>query len=853
MNRGADGGAPSAVDMVVREIVLSEESYLATLDKLVRLYVRPLRLESLGLNPLLKPAQVATLFSDIEAVLCISNKLLAELHRAFCEGGGRLTARAVGRVFCDAATLLKLYTAYVNSYPRALETHQTLLLEPGYKTFCERAQAEAGGQGFDSLLITPVQRVPRYSLLLKELLKQMPPGGAELEPGARAEVAAALDKVSHVAAVINDNLRDRERRAAVLRVQERFGSSAQLVAPGRWFVRQGVLRKVCKRRAKYFIFVLFNDALCYGSHVPALSGGAAEGRDKGPGGGGGGGSGRDKVSQVVPTPHGPCAGAGHGGASFKAPAAVAGSGSYRLHRIIDLCEAEAEAEACSPAGEPTLLVLSPLKSFKVIADTIADRDAWVSDLRNHITACKRARSTRAAPRNLEPQNAALRGSTLSATLSMSSLTAALGSRRASLSSLTASQNRVGRCGSYQALVSSDACLEHTAPLKGFEYAPVRLDGKEGAQQSSCGMCNAPFSMLRARHQCRRCGQAVCSTCSPNRWRLRSSKLERVCNSCYFCLAFPASDRVQAATAAAAAPAATAARIKGPPTAPAQAPAPAPALATLPAASPLPELQQQQSQLPLQLLPLRLRPPLPRPLGASSASALVGGNPEAGPAPATPGHVESSGASLPPPSPLYSPLPTEPHEWLSEPPTPYLGQDESHSNVSSKDSSFASVASSSLGELESAVLDVSAAPSDALSAGEASSDVEEHAAPVGNRTGSVADSDDDDDEEQHDGDGDGDEDEDDGFGGLALASCIPATRVAEDAAMPDGPPPPVPPRPAHVSFTPLPERARAPPRRRSFGGGRRLRAGGDDAAQAEAVEGFAGSFQDEDCEETSGGL
>lgn len=66
-------------------------------------------------------------------------------------------------------------------------------------------------------------------------------------------------------------------------------------------------------------------------------------------------------------------------------------------------------------------------------------------------------------------------------------------------------------------------------------------------------------------------------------------------------------------------------------------------------------------------------------------------------------------------------------------------------------------------------------------------------------------------------------------------------------MPDGPPPPVSPRPAHVSFTPLPERARAPPRRRSFGGAR----GGDDAAPAQAVEGFAGSFQDEDCEEISG--
>jgi hypothetical protein len=270
-------------------------------------------------------------------------------------------------------------------------------------------------------------------------------------------------------------------------------------------------------------------------------------------------------------------------------------------------------------------------------------------------------------------------------------------------------------------------------------------------------------------------------------------------------------------------------------------------------------------LPLQLLPLRLRPPLPPPRRASNASTLVGGNPEAGPAPATPGHVESSGASLPPPSPLYSPIPTERHEWLSEPPTPCLGQDESHSNFSSKDSSFASVASSSLGEFESAASDINAAPSDALSAGEPTSDVEEHAAPSGNRAGSAADSDededegegdedelnDDGDEEEHDGDEDEDEDEDDGFGGLALASCIPATCVAEDAAIPDGPPPPVPPRPAHVSFTPLPERARAPPRRRSFGGGRRLRAGEEDAAQAEAVKGFAGSFQDEDCEEISG--
>ncbi|GBG24603.1 Rho guanine nucleotide exchange factor, putative [Hondaea fermentalgiana] len=439
---------------VVRELYATEGSYLESLKTLSRAYVNPLRLNARGISPIASLNEVNALFSDVEAVLRISERVFGDMT-SFLESG--TLDDKVGQVFCDLAPLLKLYTAYVNSHHRALATHQMLLERPAYQEFCRERQEseECAGCSLDSYLIMPVQRVPRYELLLKELLKQTKVSHPEY-----TEITTALRKVSNVATMINNNLRDHERRGAVLAVQNKFGSSIQLVSPQRWLIREALLRKVCKRKTKNFLFVLFNDVLIYGSQ------------------------------------------------------------SYRHHRTIELCTAEASACEATAQGEPQFQVLSPSKSFKVVVSSEQERDAWVRDLQQSIAEAQRAHQTRSGPPLIA--SASLSSMPLlSSTMSMASMTSSFSRSKTSRRASYAGPG-IERKGSGLSL----------ADMAQFEHAPVR---SSGSNVGSCSLCAIEFTYLKRRHQCRRCGIIVCDKCSPHRWRLRNlsqHKLKRVCQRCF---------------------------------------------------------------------------------------------------------------------------------------------------------------------------------------------------------------------------------------------------------------------------------------------------------------------------------
>lgn len=441
----------SARQKVVRELYATERSYLNNLKTLVKVYVSPLRLDARSITPMLNLDEVHALFSDVEAVLRISEKVYGDMT-IYMERG-KLDEH-IGSMFSSLAPLFKLYTSYVNSHHRALETHRMLLERPAFKAFCLRCETlpECASCSLDSYLILPVQRVPRYELLLKELLRQTDATHPE-----HAGIVSALGKISSVAKSINDNLRDHERRNAVLAVQAKFGNSISLVSPQRWFIREAVLRKVCKRKTKLSLFVLFNDILIYGSQIPIPNLNVNR-------------TGNPRRKEF-----------------------------YRYHRTIDLSLAEASACESSTTGEPQLQVLSPTKSFKIIASSVKERDQWVEEICENIAERQRVSQIRA------------------------------GAKLVFIGSAS-SDGRNSSVSDFDYLVQPGTKELNTS--RHVEHAPVR---SSGADVSSCTLCLIEFTYLRRRYQCRRCGIIVCDKCSPHRWRLQNlkqSKLKRVCQKCF---------------------------------------------------------------------------------------------------------------------------------------------------------------------------------------------------------------------------------------------------------------------------------------------------------------------------------
>ena len=90
----------------------------------------------------------------------------------------------------------------------------------------------------------PIQRVPRYRMLLSELLKRTPDDHPD-----HAQLESALTEVVRLADDINESVRAAESDEHVRQLQRKLiGLDFPLLAPGRVFVRDGTLDKV---RAAY--------------------------------------------------------------------------------------------------------------------------------------------------------------------------------------------------------------------------------------------------------------------------------------------------------------------------------------------------------------------------------------------------------------------------------------------------------------------------------------------------------------------------------------------------------------------------------------------------------------------------
>jgi len=256
---------------IIEELFSSERSYLQSLENLLTYFVKPLRA---NLNPLAPPpfpyvhvtkAQQDTLFGAIELIVAFNRKLCEEVAQALqakpadlsdAEWYGR-GGPAIGAIFLGYSHFLKMYTSYCANHEAALALLQQLEKDRPFVAFCTK-QAALSGSTLQSHLIGPIQRVPRYSLLLQELLRKTPSTHPDY-----AALTRSLSLVNHAASHINESVRAAQNRAQILALQERFGQSVSLLAPGRWFVRQGSLTKQGRHSDVEYQFLLFSDVLLY--------------------------------------------------------------------------------------------------------------------------------------------------------------------------------------------------------------------------------------------------------------------------------------------------------------------------------------------------------------------------------------------------------------------------------------------------------------------------------------------------------------------------------------------------------------------------------------------------------------
>jgi len=260
-----------------QELRSTELAYVKNILVLIKKFYEPLaQLSRSRWRFALYENDLATLFNDITSI--------ASLHQIIYD---ELKSSSESKVFTKHLDFFKLYTNYARSYEGIL---QILSKKKNDKKFrkilyglqTSRVSLEGDfaiapedepnfmNQTLESYLILPIQRIPRYILLFREIEKNMPRRTANLsELQLVDKIIRRLESVCHI---INDFQTSHSNALDIVRIQDLiqdghfYSLPDYLLQPHRKFLKEGIVFRVTgglwcsKKEIKLY---LFNDILLW--------------------------------------------------------------------------------------------------------------------------------------------------------------------------------------------------------------------------------------------------------------------------------------------------------------------------------------------------------------------------------------------------------------------------------------------------------------------------------------------------------------------------------------------------------------------------------------------------------------
>ncbi|EGC34225.1 hypothetical protein DICPUDRAFT_153584 [Dictyostelium purpureum] len=199
---------------VAEEILQTEKVYVGKLKAINDVYLTPLKVAATeNPHPPLTLDQIHTIFSEILTIYNYNSHLLHKLEERIKDSS---TILNIGELFISITDFLKSYKGYINNYPKAMQTLEKVKKNQNVELLLQTFQANPACDNLDlnSLLIMPVQRIPRYILLLSEILKYTDSKNSDYD-----SLKKALDKMKDLASEINENKRDSELLSRMYEIQ----------------------------------------------------------------------------------------------------------------------------------------------------------------------------------------------------------------------------------------------------------------------------------------------------------------------------------------------------------------------------------------------------------------------------------------------------------------------------------------------------------------------------------------------------------------------------------------------------------------------------------------------------------
>ncbi|KAJ1950003.1 hypothetical protein EC988_004551, partial [Linderina pennispora] len=261
---------PAAMRMhSARELVITEKNFVDHLFVIKKVWMEPVFSSINSPKPIIPYQTARMVFDGIASLHSHASQFYREMDAALSsfEHHARAHASTTGKDFDDGMRMGRLFRSserhwsdfitYVRNYGKAVRCLNQL---QDYKPFARYHEEcmlhkRTNRQSLKDLLMLPVQRVTRYTLLLKNILKHTP-----VTHGDHVELCRAVKNASRLASIVNECRRKQEEGERVMELFQAIALCPPMpYADSRAFVTEFIVRELISRQPTRLI--LFNDML----------------------------------------------------------------------------------------------------------------------------------------------------------------------------------------------------------------------------------------------------------------------------------------------------------------------------------------------------------------------------------------------------------------------------------------------------------------------------------------------------------------------------------------------------------------------------------------------------------------
>eukprot|EP01132_Coremiostelium_polycephalum_P001136 gene1136-1442_t len=222
---------------IVQELLSTEKSYVYNLKLIIDIFIRPLINFNAIDQKVLSPSEISGIFGNWERLFAINSNLLLLIQNKIDNWH---IDQLIGDIFLSNTDELLEYTPYVTNFDYSRKLLEKLTqTNVNLRHFLDAAQRDKRSKYLDisSFLIQPIQRLPRYELLLRDILKQTSLNHPDYE-----FLQKGVSKIREITMYINDQQKERENLSQIIQIQQQlvntknekisFSSASRLIKQG---------------------------------------------------------------------------------------------------------------------------------------------------------------------------------------------------------------------------------------------------------------------------------------------------------------------------------------------------------------------------------------------------------------------------------------------------------------------------------------------------------------------------------------------------------------------------------------------------------------------------------------------